>query len=74
MFKKLEEKFRLHCDTRNLELNPNQIFVIKKLENYYKDNFRSSIFSFFSKEVSKKSFYLCPLKIQLFQPRYNLPL
>ena len=59
MFKKLEEKFRLHCNARNLELNPNQIFVIKKLENYYKDNFRSSIFSFFSKEVSKKSFYLC---------------
>ena len=59
MFKKLEEKFRLHCNARNLELNPNQIFVIKKLENYYKDNFRSSIFSFFSKQVSKKSFYLC---------------
>ena len=58
MFKKLEEKFRLHCNARNLELNPNQIFVIKKLENYYKDNFRSSIFSFFSKKVSKKSFYL----------------
>ena len=59
MFKKLEEKFRLHCNARNLELNPNQILVIKKLENYYKDNFRSSIISFFSKEVSKKSFYLC---------------
>ena len=59
MFKKLEEKFRLHCNARNLELNPNQIFVIKKLENYYKDNFRSSIFSFISKDVSKKSFYLC---------------
>ena len=59
MFKKLEEKFRLHCNVRNLELNPNQILVIKKLENYYKDNFRSSIISFFSKEVSKKSFYLC---------------
>ena len=58
MFKKLEEKFRLHCNARNLELNPNQIFVIKKLENYYRDNFRSSIFSFFSKKVSKKSFYL----------------
>ena len=59
MFKKLEEKFRLHCNVRNLELNPNQILVIKKLENYYKDNFRFSIISFFSKEVSKKSFYLC---------------
>ncbi len=59
MLKKLEEKFRLHCDSKNLELNPNQILVIKKLENYYKNNFRSSIFSFFSKEVSKKGFYLC---------------
>ena len=59
MFKKLEEKFRLHCNARNLELNPNQILVIKKLKNYYKDNFRSSIFSFLSKEVLKKSFYLC---------------
>ena len=28
----LEEKFQTHCNTQNLELNPNQIILVKQLE------------------------------------------
>ena len=58
MPKSLEEKFNLYCNSKNLEVNHNQLLVIKKLENYHKKNFEVSIFNFFSKENSKKSFYL----------------
>ena len=39
----LEEKFKTHCNAQNLELNPNQIIIIKKLNNYYDDNFKNSL-------------------------------
>ena len=58
MFKNLEEKFRIHCNTKNLELNSNQINTIQKLKLYYKKNFEFSPLSFFSKKISKKGFYL----------------
>ena len=58
MPKSLEEKFNLYCNTKNLEINYNQLLVIKNLKNYHKKNFEASIFNFFSKENSKKSFYL----------------
>ena len=58
MLKNFDEKFKIYCDTENLEINQNQINIIKKLEYYYKDNFKSSFFNFFSKKVKKKSFYL----------------
>jgi len=54
----LEEKFKIHCNTQNLELNPNQITLVKKLDNFYKENFKSTLLNFFSKQSSKKSFYL----------------
>ena len=54
----LEEKFISYCNLKNLELNPNQIIIIKKLNNYYDDNFKNSFLNFFSKKVSKKGFYL----------------
>ena len=54
----LEEKFKTHCNTQNLELNPNQIILVKKLDNFYKENFKSTLLNFFSKQSSKKSFYL----------------
>ena len=54
----LEEKFISYCDLKNLELNTNQIIIIKKLNNYYDDNFKNSFLNFFSKKVSKKGFYL----------------
>ena len=58
MPKSLEEKFNLYCNSKNLEVNHNQLLVIKNLKNYHKKNFQASIFNFFSKENSKKSFYL----------------
>ena len=54
----LEEKFKTHCNTQNLELNPNQIDLVKQLDNFYKENFKSVLLNFFSKQSSKKSFYL----------------
>ncbi len=58
MLKNLEEKFNSYCNTNNLEINKNQVIVIKELQNYYKNNFKSFISELFSKEYSKKSFYL----------------
>jgi len=58
MLKNFEEKFHFYCDSNNLEINQNQFFVIKKLQDYYKKNFGSFISKFLSKENSKKSFYL----------------
>tara|TARA_Y100000816_G_scaffold260664_1_gene217093 strand:+ start:72 stop:1145 length:1074 start_codon:yes stop_codon:yes gene_type:complete len=54
----LEQKFKTHCSTKNLELNPNQIILVKQLEKFYKENFGSFISSFFLKQSSKKGFYL----------------
>ena len=58
MLKNLEEKFNLYCSSKNFEINQNQILVIKKLQEYYKENFKSFISKFFSKGYSKKGFYL----------------
>ena len=58
MSKTLEEKFRLFCNLKNLEINLNQIKTIQILEDFYNKNFHSSIFSFFKKENHKKGFYL----------------
>ncbi len=58
MSKTLEEKFRLFCNSKNLEINLNQIKTIQILEDFYNKNFHSSIFSFFKKENHKKGFYL----------------
>ena len=58
MVKNLEEKFILYCDSKNLEVNQNQILVIKRLYDYYKHNFKSLIANFFSRRNIKKSFYL----------------
>ena len=56
MLKNLEEKFKLFCKSKNLEVNNNQLLVIKKLQDYYKKNFKSFIFDFFSKRIRKKVF------------------
>ena len=58
MAKNLEEKFKLYCNSENLEINQNQIIVIKKLEDYFNKNFKKSFFNFFSKQDSKKAFYI----------------
>ena len=58
MLNDLEDKFNLYCSSKNFEINQNQILVIKKLQEYYKENFKSFISKFFSKGYSKKGFYL----------------
>ena len=54
----LKEKFKSHCNVKNLELNSNQLILVKQLDNFYKENFKTSLFNFFSKKSSKKGFYL----------------
>ena len=51
-----EKKFRSHCNFKNLELNPNQISLIKYLENYYKENFKNYFLNFFLKKNLKSNF------------------
>ena len=58
MPKDLEEKFKLYCESANLEVNNNQINVIKKLQDYFNQNFTSTLFKIFKKKNSKKAFYL----------------
>ncbi len=58
MRKNLKDKFNQHCNFQNFEINQNQILVINKLEDFYKKNFKSIFFQFFSKKNSKKCFYL----------------
>ncbi len=58
MPKSLEDKFYDFCNSKNLEINQNQLLVIKKLQDFYKKNFKSFIFHSFFKKSSKKSFYL----------------
>ena len=58
MAKNLEGKFKLYCNSENLEINQNQIIVIKKLQDYLNKNFKKSFFNFLSKQDSKKAFYI----------------
>ena len=64
MPKNLEEKFNLYCNSENLEVNQNQVLVIKRLHDYYKINFKSFISNLFLKKnlkittSVKKRFYL----------------
>ena len=58
MPKTFEKDFISYCNNQELEVNPNQIAVIKKLEQYYHSNFKSFFSKLFSKQNSKKGFYL----------------
>ena len=58
MPKDLEEKFKFHCESESLEVNQDQIKVIKKLQGYFNQNFRSSLLKTLFQKTSKKAFYL----------------
>ena len=58
MVNQLQNFFISHCDIQQLEVNSNQIEIVKKLEQYYKENFQSYFSKLFSKKSSKKCFYL----------------
>jgi len=58
MVNQLQKNFISHCNIQQLEVNLNQIETVKKLEQYYKENFKSYFSKLFSKKSSKKCFYL----------------
>ena len=58
MLENFEDQFKHYCNIKDFEINQNQIVVIKKLQNFYKKNFKSFFSSFFLKEYTKKGFYL----------------
>jgi len=58
MPKKFEKEFISYCENQNLEVNPYQIKVIKKLEDYHNSNYKSFFSKLFSKQKTKKGFYL----------------
>ena len=58
MSKSFEKEFISFCENQNLEVNPNQIKIIKKLEDYYNSNYKLFFSKLFSKENTKKGFYL----------------
>ena len=58
MLKPLEKEFLSFCKSRDLEINENQISVIKKLEIFYQINFKVFFFKLFSKKIIQNVFYL----------------
>ena len=58
MPKKFEKEFITFCENQNFEVNPNQITVIEKLEEFHHTNFKPFFSKLFSKQQSKKGFYL----------------
>ena len=58
MPKKFQKEFIDYCNKYDLEINQNQIEVIKNLEKFYKKNSKSFFSKIFSKDLAKKSFYL----------------
>ena len=55
----LKNLFQNFCKKNNLEINSYQIEVIDELKNYYNVKFKKSFLNkFFSKNNSKKAFYL----------------
>ena len=58
MVNNLEKEFKEYCNINNLEINNNQFDVIKKLEDYRKNNFKSFVSKIFSKKNNQRGFYL----------------
>jgi cell division protein ZapE len=58
MLKNFQKKFISYCNSQQLEVNSNQIEVVKRLEQYYQQNFQSYFSKLFSKKSSQKGFYL----------------
>ena len=54
MVKTLHKEFISYCNNQQLEVNSNQIEVVKRLEQYYQGNFQSYFSKLFSKKFSKK--------------------
>ena len=53
MVKNLEKDFNEYCINNNLEINKNQIEVIKKLENFSKNNFKPFLYKLLEQQLLK---------------------
>ena len=58
MLKPLEKEFLSFCKNHDLEININQISVIKKLDIFYQINFKVFFLKLFSKKIIQNVFYL----------------
>jgi cell division protein ZapE len=58
MLKKFQKEFISYCNKRQLEVNSNQVEVVKRLAQYNQGNFQSYFSKLFSKKLSQKGFYL----------------
>ena len=58
MLNPLEKEFLSFCKSQDLEININQIAVIKKLEIFYRINFKLFFLKLFSKNTIQNVFYL----------------
>ena len=58
MVKKFQKEFISYCNNQQLEVNSNQIQIVKRLEQYYQVSFKSYFSKLFSKKLSQKGFYL----------------
>ena len=56
MVNQLQKYFISHCNIQQLEVNSNQIETVKKLEQYYKENFTILFFKIIFKKIIKKMF------------------
>ena len=55
----LNKLFLDYCKDKNLEINENQINVVKSINEFYHSNFKSfSLINIFSKKIKKSGFYL----------------
>ena len=66
MPRSFEKEFISFCKIQDLEINKNQITVIKKLEQYYQNNFKYFFSKFFLKQSSKRG-----LKSLSYQPLHH---
>ena len=55
----LNKSFLKHCQNHQFEINPNQVKIVKRLSNYYIENFKQNFFKkIFSKKFKKLGYYL----------------
>ena len=58
MLKNFEKQFTQYCISENLEINPNQLLVIKELEKFYDKNFKSFFLFRFKKIINIVFIYM----------------
>ncbi|MDA9664068.1 cell division protein ZapE [bacterium] len=55
----LNKSFLKHCQNHQFEINPNQVEIVKSLNNYYTENFKQNFLKkIFNKKFKKLGYYL----------------